>query len=108
MIIIQSFLLFYLSFFAITNLLAASVYDFNNSTQAFGDNESIKAVYEDTLVDIARKYNLGFNEIIRANPNVDRWLPGEGTIINIPAKHLNLKGSQKRGLLLIYQNLEDI
>ena len=70
MIRIKSFLLIYLSFFAATNLLAASVYEFNKTIQTFGNNEFINAVYEDTLVDIARKYNLGFNEIIRANPNV--------------------------------------
>ena len=100
MIKIKSFRLFYLSFFAVTNLLAASAYDFNDSTQVFGDNKSIKAVYEDTLVDIARTYNLGFNEIIRANPNVDKWLPGEGTIINIPAKHIIPKGFSEKGITI--------
>ena len=77
-----------MSFFTITNLLAANVYDFDNSIQSFGHNQSLKAVYEDTLVDLARQYNLGFNEIIRANPNVDKWLPGEGTIIKIPTQHI--------------------
>ncbi|SVB96841.1 uncharacterized protein METZ01_LOCUS249695, partial [marine metagenome] len=96
----KSFLLFHLSFFAITNLLAASVYDFNNSVLVYGDNQSINAVYEDTLVDVARKYNLGFNEIIRANPNVDKWLPGEGTIINIPTQHVIPKGFSKEGITI--------
>ena len=87
-------------FFAITNLLAASVYDFDNSIQSFGHNQSLKAVYEDTLVDLARQYNLGFNEIIRANPNVDKWLPGEGTIIKIPTQHIIPKGFSKKGITI--------
>jgi len=100
MIRIKSFLLIYLSFFAATNLLAASVYEFNKTIQTFGNNEFINAVYEDTLVDIARKYNLGFNEIIRANPNVDKWLPGEGTIIKIPAQHIIPKGFSEKGITI--------
>ena len=100
MIRIKSFLLFFISFFTITNLLAASVYDFDNSIQSFGHNQSLKAVYEDTLVDLARQYNLGFNEIIRANPNVDKWLPGEGTIIKIPTQHIIPKGFSKKGITI--------
>ena len=87
-------------FFTITNLLAANVYDFDNSIQSFGHNQSLKAVYEDTLVDLARQYNLGFNEIIRANPNVDKWLPGEGTIIKIPTQHIIPKGFSKKGITI--------
>ena len=100
MIRIKSFLLIHLSFFAATNLLAASVYEFNKTIQTFGNNEFINAVYEDTLVDIARKYNLGFNEIIRANPNVDKWLPGEGTIIKIPAQNIIPKGFSEKGITI--------
>jgi len=29
----------------------------------------------DTLPDVARRYNVGFNEIIRANPGMDAWMP---------------------------------
>jgi len=100
MIIKKSFLSFYLLFFAVTNLLAADVYDFNNAIKIYGDNQSIATVYEDTLVDIARQYNLGFNEIIRANPNVDKWLPGEGTIIKIPSQHIIPKGFSKEGITI--------
>jgi L,D-transpeptidase ErfK/SrfK len=100
MIRIKSFLLFFMSFFTITNLLAANVYDFDNSIQSFGHNQSLRAVYEDTLVDLARQYNLGFNEIIRANPNVDKWLPGEGTIIKIPTQHIIPKGFSKKGITI--------
>ena len=30
---------------------------------------------EDTLPDIARRFNVGYEEIVRANPGVDPWLP---------------------------------
>jgi L,D-transpeptidase ErfK/SrfK len=41
---------------------------------------------EDTLADIARRFDLGFDEVTRANPGVDPWLPGEGTRIVLPTQ----------------------
>lgn len=37
-----------------------------------------------TLLDIARHFDLGFEEITVANPGVSIWLPGEGTRIVVP------------------------
>ena len=39
---------------------------------------------ENTFVTIARAHNLGYDELRAANPNVDVWLPGEGTPIYLP------------------------
>jgi L,D-transpeptidase ErfK/SrfK len=54
----------------------------------FGENETITAFNEDTLPDLARRYSLGYEEIQRANPGVDVWLPGEGTTILLPGQRL--------------------
>src|SRR3954466_12019498 len=54
----------------------------------FGDTETITAFGDDTLPDLARRYSLGYEEIQRANPGVDLWLPGEGTPIVIPGQRL--------------------
>jgi L,D-transpeptidase ErfK/SrfK len=43
---------------------------------------------EDTLPDIARRYHLGYDEINAANPGVDTWLPGDGTLIHLPLERL--------------------
>jgi len=58
---------------------------------------------EDTLVDLARKHNLGFTELRAANPGVDTWLPGAGTRILLPTGHL-LPNGPREGLVL---NLAD-
>jgi L,D-transpeptidase ErfK/SrfK len=42
----------------------------------------------DTLPDIARRYELGYDEINAANPGVDTWLPGQGTLIHLPLERL--------------------
>ena len=54
----------------------------------FGEDQTIQTVYEDTLYDLAAKYSLGSEEIIRVNPGVDPWLPGAGTTITIPGRHI--------------------
>ncbi|WKD30022.1 L,D-transpeptidase family protein [Halomonas sp. KG2] len=43
---------------------------------------------EDTLIDIARRHNIGYEEIRMANPGVSMWVPGEGTEIVIPARYI--------------------
>jgi len=53
-----------------------------------GEDQSIETVYEDTLYDLARKYSLGSEELIRVNPGVDPWLPGAGKKIIIPGRHI--------------------
>ncbi len=39
---------------------------------------------KDTLLDIARQNNLGYEDMRQANPNVDMWVPGEGTQVMVP------------------------
>src|SRR5882724_4562099 len=53
-----------------------------------GTDERIKSTYTDTLLDIAHRYSLGYEEIIRANAGVDLWLPGEGTEILLPGRRI--------------------
>ena len=53
-----------------------------------GETIEYTATHEDTFVHIARDYNLGFTEMRAANPYVDPWLPGKGTDLILPARHL--------------------
>lgn len=41
-----------------------------------------------TLLDIARHYDLGYNEITAANPGVSIWLPGAGRHIVVPTEFI--------------------
>ncbi len=59
----------------------------------------VQATYEDTLLDIARRKSIGQDQMERANPNVDRWLPGEGTQVVVPS-HYILPRAPRQGLVL--------
>ena len=54
---------------------------------------------EDTLPDIARRFNLGYEEIVRANPGVDPWLPGAGKEIVLPTQFV-LPNSVRQGIVI--------
>jgi L,D-transpeptidase ErfK/SrfK len=41
---------------------------------------------EDTLPDIARRFDVGYEEILMANPGVDPWLPGVGREVVVPTQ----------------------
>jgi L,D-transpeptidase ErfK/SrfK len=54
---------------------------------------------EDTLPDIARRFNVGYEEIVRANPGVDPWLPGEGRVIYLPTEFV-LPDAPREGVVI--------
>lgn len=54
----------------------------------YGAPEIYAAGEEDTLLDIARHFGLGFVEIRAANPEVDPWTPVPGERVIIPAFNL--------------------
>ena len=64
-----------------------------------GQVQVIKALHEDTLLDIARRYHLGHDEIVIANPEVDRWMPGEGAAVTLPTRYI-LPDAERAGLVL--------
>jgi L,D-transpeptidase ErfK/SrfK len=41
---------------------------------------------EDTLPDIARRFDVGYEEMLLANPGVDPWLPGVGREVVVPTQ----------------------
>lgn len=54
---------------------------------------------EDTLLDIARRFDMGQIEILLVNPIVDRWLPGQGTQVRLSNYRL-LPDTPRQGLVL--------
>ena len=55
--------------------------------------------FKDTLLDIARLNHLGYQELKRANPGVDPWLPDDGARVTIPAQWI-LPEAPREGLVL--------
>jgi L,D-transpeptidase ErfK/SrfK len=64
-----------------------------------GEVEVIRTVYEDTFFDIGRKYNVGLEDLRRANPGVHYVVPGEGTEVIIPSRYV-LPDASRRGIVV--------
>jgi L,D-transpeptidase ErfK/SrfK len=43
---------------------------------------------DDTLPDIARRFDVGYEEMLTANPGVDPWLPGVGKEVVVPTQFI--------------------
>lgn len=64
-----------------------------------GVPQIVYASEANTLSDLAREYGLGYDEIVAANPDVDPWLPGEGTPVLLPTQYL-LPDVPREGIVL--------
>lgn len=62
----------------------AEVYSFNKDSTVIGFTKTHNIGNFESLIEAARKFNLGYNEIVSANPDIDPFLPDNGTIITIP------------------------
>ena len=66
---------------------------------AVGELQVALAGGEDTFVEFARSYGLGFDELRAANPGVDPWLPGEDTPVVLPTRFV-LPDAPREGIVL--------
>jgi L,D-transpeptidase ErfK/SrfK len=55
---------------------------------ATDDAPLIRSEQDETLLDVAHRFLLGQTEIVRLNPNVDRWLVKKGVMVRIPNKRI--------------------
>ena len=60
----------------------------SSETEVVGRPQKVIARDEDTFTDIARRFNLGYDELRAANPGVDPWIPGAGAEILLPTAHI--------------------
>jgi L,D-transpeptidase ErfK/SrfK len=68
-------------------------------SDVIGSVEHYRIVGDETLLQVARQYGLGFVEFMAANPGVDPWLPGIGTDVVVPDMHV-LPDAPRRGIVI--------
>lgn len=74
----------FLTFLIIPSVNAAPYpYTKNNTVVGFLKDYTVKN--DESLIEIARKFKLGYNEIADANPDIDPFVPGNGTSVTIPS-----------------------
>ncbi len=75
--------------FNISNTYASGAFSFDNPSKfIIGKNQTYIIKAKETLIKLAREYDIGYNEIIAANSTIDPWVPEKGTRILIPTSWL--------------------
>jgi len=64
-----------------------------------GEPQIIFTSEENTFSDIAREYGLGYDELVAANPDIDPWIPGDGTPVVLPTQYV-LPDVPREGIIL--------
>jgi len=77
----------------------AAVLPYPEQGDLIGEYTEVTAVHDDTLIDLARRYGLGYEEVVNANPGVDPWLPGEGTVVRMPLRRV-LPDAPREGIVI--------
>jgi L,D-transpeptidase ErfK/SrfK len=62
-------------------------------TTVIGEARAYRVRKGDTLMDLARLYSLGYNEIVDANPGLDPWVPPIGATVILPTQWVLPNGS---------------
>jgi L,D-transpeptidase ErfK/SrfK len=70
-----------------------------NGSDIVGEMRIARTDEKDTLLDVARRHGLGYEEIRNANPGVDAWLPGTGTDVVVPKRRL-LPRAARQGIVI--------
>ncbi len=82
-----------------TALNAAALPLPDTGNDLIGEYTEVTAVHDDTLIDLARRFGLGYEEVVNANPGVDPWLPGEGTVVRLPLRRV-LPDTPREGIVV--------
>jgi L,D-transpeptidase ErfK/SrfK len=82
-----------------TRALAESFSMSSTSDSVVGELQQVKSRQEETLIDVAREFGLGYDQVIKANPKVNRWVPGQGTKVLLPNLYV-LPDAPKQGLVI--------
>ena len=69
---------------AVLRAYALQVFTLEEGRTIYGALKSVEAGHAHTLLDIARDHGLGYNQIVAANPDMDPWMPSEGTKVLLP------------------------
>lgn len=63
---------------------AGGAYSYDNKNTVIGIKQLYKIKKDESLLEVARNFGLGYNEIVNANPDIDPWVPETGRVVVLP------------------------
>jgi len=63
---------------------AASSYSYGKGNMVIGEVQTYEVEGDESLIEIARDFDVGYNQIESANPTLDPFVPGEEALVTVP------------------------
>ncbi len=79
--------------------MAGGAYPYGPRDTVIGAPQTYTIRDDESLIELAPEFDVGYNEITDANPGVDPWVPDKGTIIKIPTFRV-LPNAPHRGIVI--------
>lgn len=77
----------------------AATYPLVEGQDFIGEYAETAATAGDTLIDLAQRHGLGFEEMVNANPGLDPWLPRPGARVRLPTRRV-LPPGPREGIVI--------
>jgi L,D-transpeptidase ErfK/SrfK len=78
----------------------AAVYSYVKGNTIIGTLLTYTVKHDESLIEIARKFDIGYQEIVEVNPDLDPFVPGEGISVAIPTSWILPDVSQHEGIVI--------
>lgn len=73
---------------------------FSHTQDLIGEIRHYRVGTNESLIEIARRFDLGYNEIRDANPGVDSFVPKPGTVVTIPTAWIPPQAPKRPALVV--------
>jgi L,D-transpeptidase ErfK/SrfK len=78
----------------------AAVYSYGKGNAVIGSVQTHTVKHDESLIEIARKYDVGYHEIGDANPDLDPFVPGVGVTVEIPTAWILPDVTRYEGIII--------
>jgi L,D-transpeptidase ErfK/SrfK len=79
---------------------ASEAFNYSQNNNVIGALKTYTIKGEESLIEIARKFGIGYNEIVEANPKLDPFVPGKGKIVQISTQWILPDMSSYDGIVI--------
>lgn len=70
-----------------------------NGDSVLGASYNVTTRYGETTLMLAQMHQVGYHELLSANPRMHTWMPGEGVQMHVPRRYI-LPGKTRTGMVL--------
>lgn len=79
---------------------AALSYSYGKGAMVIGEIQTYEVEDDESLIEVARDFGLGYNQIEAANPTLDPFVPGEEALVTIPTSWVLPEVSSYDGIVI--------